>query len=688
MSSCVPGGEGDLGIVDVTVLKGGRAIASLSRPLRQAGGGPAVTYRKKLWPLQDGCINIDGEWLEVEAGPDPTQGALFSGDEDPGQAAVLSRPAEARVLVDAGPGTGKTHVACARVAGIIAEGVPPSKIWLISFTRTAVVEIRNRIAATLNDPAAAAGVHVATLDSHAWALQSGFNADAALTGSFDENIEATLRRVEEDEELQTYLGRIRHLVVDEGQDIVGVRAELTLALVAALGPDCGVTVFADEAQAIYGFTEDQEGVGSDGPTLPGQLRTRGFEEIRLDRVHRTGEPGLVTIFTRVRRRVLRRAGGAAARRRAIEADIRGLADQTLGSLGDLDLAALGDKALVLMRRRVDVLELSSRQQTTPHRLRMSGLPACLRPWLAHLFWDHVEPRLGRARFDDLWNDRLAQDDPGVDRETAWRLLVEVAGETAATVDMPRLRQSLGRAGPPMLFCTPEFGTVGPILGTIHASKGREADEVLLCLPPEAAQNAEGMDIDEEIRVMFVGATRARKRLTLAVSANTRAASADGRVWRFISPAKHRPGQSRIRVEIGRAHDLSAEGLVGRRAFGDADAAAAAQRLWRDAPVRTGLTARAEATLDYDFVLETGDGERLGLLGLRVRQDMRAIATQAKRWPPPGFLPFLRTLGARTLVAAPDDPALTLLHEPWSRSGFLLAPLLTGFPPATFRESGK
>jgi superfamily I DNA/RNA helicase len=72
----------------------------------------------------------------------------------------VGRPPTARVLVDAGPGTGKTHVACTRVAALIADGVPAARIWLISFTRTAVVEIRNRIASALSDPGEAAAVRV------------------------------------------------------------------------------------------------------------------------------------------------------------------------------------------------------------------------------------------------------------------------------------------------------------------------------------------------------------------------------------------------------------------------------------------------------------------------------------------------------------------------------------------------
>ena len=42
--------------------------------------------------------------------------------DDPLQKAVITTPSDARVIVEAGPGTGKTAVGCARVAWLVAEG--------------------------------------------------------------------------------------------------------------------------------------------------------------------------------------------------------------------------------------------------------------------------------------------------------------------------------------------------------------------------------------------------------------------------------------------------------------------------------------------------------------------------------------------------------------------------------------
>ena len=74
-----------------------------------------------------------------------------------------------------------------------------------------------------------------------------------------------LNLVRQDENVAEYLGSVEHLVVDEAQDIVGIRSDLVVEIVRKLPSSCGVTVFADEAQAIYGFADDRE-------VQPGEVR--------------------------------------------------------------------------------------------------------------------------------------------------------------------------------------------------------------------------------------------------------------------------------------------------------------------------------------------------------------------------------------------------------------------------------
>jgi Rad3-related DNA helicase len=156
-----------------------------------------VTYKGRLRPLgRDNSIEVcDTDRTAVSSSgqaKNPTVGntSAASGASSPDQApdgtedvndaagpsiqwtddqrTIIEAPLDARLLVEAGPGTGKTAVACARVARLLDTGVVSSSIWLFSFTRTAVQEIRDRIRLLAQQQSEAAGVRITTIDSHAW----------------------------------------------------------------------------------------------------------------------------------------------------------------------------------------------------------------------------------------------------------------------------------------------------------------------------------------------------------------------------------------------------------------------------------------------------------------------------------------------------------------------------------------
>lgn len=69
-------------------------------------------------------------------------------------------------LLEAGPGTGKTQTLVARVLGLLAEGIDPRRILLLTFSNKAAGEMTDRIAAT--HPQAAAAMWIGTF--HAFGL--------------------------------------------------------------------------------------------------------------------------------------------------------------------------------------------------------------------------------------------------------------------------------------------------------------------------------------------------------------------------------------------------------------------------------------------------------------------------------------------------------------------------------------
>ncbi|MFD3645416.1 ATP-dependent helicase [Streptomyces cyaneofuscatus] len=85
---------------------------------------------------------------------------------DAGQRAVVDH-ADGPLLVLAGPGTGKTTTLVESVAARVNRGVDPARILVLTFSRKAAVELRDRMAARLG---AARGPQATTFHSYCYAL--------------------------------------------------------------------------------------------------------------------------------------------------------------------------------------------------------------------------------------------------------------------------------------------------------------------------------------------------------------------------------------------------------------------------------------------------------------------------------------------------------------------------------------
>ncbi len=198
------------------------------------------------------------------------------------QLAVIGQPAQARVIVDAGPGSGKTATAAGRIVSLLEKGLAPERLWAISFSRAAVSEMRERLLRL--GGALSSLPRVTTLDSLAWHLRAG-DADGEVREGYDHAIAETLDLLRaQDREILGRLRFIRHFVVDEAQDLVAVRAALTAATIDALAPRCGVTILTDEAQAIYGFAGGGFAGSFAADTLAGHLMEREDGSFRLQSV--------------------------------------------------------------------------------------------------------------------------------------------------------------------------------------------------------------------------------------------------------------------------------------------------------------------------------------------------------------------------------------------------------------------
>lgn len=624
---------------------------------------------------------------------------------------ILEEPTRWQLVI-AGPGAGKSAVACQRLAFLVDEGLPPARMLLVSFTRTAVAELRDRISLYAVAGERAKAVRVSTIDSHAWRLRAGFEDEPISTGfgngSYDLSINQALELLRERQpDLTSFIGRLEHLILDEAQDVVGVRAEFVLELLNNLSDTCGVTILADPAQAIYGFTSDtNDRLGGD-VSLISRLEegcSRRLLRRELREIHRIKNGSLLDLFVNTRK-VIETAETPEGHTNRVQEVIRATCGKNIGATSYTDIADfLGDvgddSMLVLFRRRADVLFASSycSGADVRHRLRMADLPLVVRPWIGWLFGEYQDAFITQERFVELWAARATvAPEPlqGEERDANWNLLHRLAaGRRAGTIDLVQLRRLVSRARPPVEICFPDLGQAGPILGTIHGSKGREEDTVVLAMPRSrvpngaAGERQDDARVFEEGRVYYVGATRARKMLITAATGATRVGYLDsGRIYRRLE-------SNRVQLEIGR------EGDVDRLAHLGWSTRVTAQRTLA-ASVGRVLPAHAETSAETSFARrilleQTGTDNikrfiEVGQFGENLQADIGKLWSMVDpdgTLKPPPQIRHIHLVAVSTVGLSESE--MDAARLPFNRTGFALAPVVKGFPmiPFFYRGSRK
>lgn len=418
---------------------------------------------------------------------------------------VVEAPLSSRVLVTAPPGTGKTHLMLDRLVYLIQSGEihePHNEVLVLSFTRATVSEIYRKLAnRVLNGaPSSVQYVEVRTFDSLATALLLlENNVEDYFVAGYDERIKRIRDGLMNNRlvEAQDRLRQVRYLVIDEVQDLTGIRALFVFALMRCLHPDAGILLLGDPAQAIYDFDDDkwkavvvlQELRNLLGPKL---------QTVFLNKYYRFRNPQLENLAMNLRDAV--KEDGETSK--FITTLMQTLPTQ---SLDDLAREARHSRIAVLTRNNLEVFQLYqwARLQAfdTDLRVRQAYWPA----WIGRLLFGVRGEYLGVAQLRALWKQRIGDLDVGTYEEA------EELWETAGLLERNKL--DLNAFSDYLRTYAPvaKSDTPGLIITTIHQSKGLEYDTVAV-LEPTRHRNLGGQI--EELRVLYVAATRAREKLVI------------------------------------------------------------------------------------------------------------------------------------------------------------------------------
>lgn len=450
--------------------------------------------------------------------------------------------AGARLLVNAGPGTGKTEIAAQRMASLIGNGLSPGQLLVLSFSRSAVRNLTRRLVRVTDsdDRTLEELRHVSIRTFDSWAFRMlrllGHPAPTLLARGHDENIAALTASMTgaERDRLRALTGDRRHLIVDEFQDLPGVRGQLVLALLDLLAPPgqagTGFTVLGDPAQAIYGFA-----AGSKEPEFPTPAEywktikdTYGadLKVFTLSHNFRADKP-LAELSSSLRNVLLSQRADAEKLKIVREEVAKLPSPETPVGPSWLNCGDARSRA-ILTRTNGESLRVLKclfgrdvEGGASPVQLR-AGNHASLPPaWVAALLGPLRSQQLRKSQFGRIyghltqaWGDATSRS-LGLPSETGtWLRLCRASGapEDANSIQLPDLRTRL--SWPDAFPDDQVAGEDGLVVTTIHQSKGLEFEIVTVLDAPR--DDLEGEDDDgshdpsvlEEASVHYVAVTRA------------------------------------------------------------------------------------------------------------------------------------------------------------------------------------
>lgn len=472
---------------------------------------------------------------------------------DPDQEQVVSAPAAARQIVLAGPGAGKSEVVGERCRRLLDHDVYPEEILLISFSNAAVRVVRSRTEDVVDE---GRGVDTATIDSLAARIRRDLEQSEPVFTTYDESIRTATRLLKEAAELAC--PGTRHVVVDEVQDVVGIRARFVLALLEhGLADGVGFTLLGDPLQSLYDFQlSDEQDWSSD----------RFLDEVRgrfsVDEVFLTGEYRARTAEARAV--ALARPsltpltdGERRLRLEDLAADLPPLG-QVDEDMADDIRAWTGTTALLTdTNARAGLVAAKLADFGIPVELAASAADPALAPWLGAL--------LGRSDTSAVDRDsflEMAEACGLAASGNMWKALIRVAGSRRG-LDLADLAAGLrGRRYPPELLRVP---TARVVASTVHRVKGLEFDNVVLVDPADWT----GDDDGPAARRLFVAMSRARSRLSRCHGIPTRGWRRDlpSGTWCQVAPRGR--GTLGVLMEPGHARALGPVGHPLDRAVGAA-----------------------------------------------------------------------------------------------------------------------
>ncbi|MET9199599.1 UvrD-helicase domain-containing protein [Gordonia sp. NPDC003585] len=518
---------------------------------------------------------------------------------DASQRAVAEAASDARLLVIAGAGQGKTEVVASRIQFLVDEEdlSASTEIMVLSFSRAAVQAVRTRL--EVHD---IARTDVRTFDSLASYLLSQNGKEPV--GSFDNRVRQATQLLNDKSNDVEGIEDLQHLVLDEVQDLVGDRAEMILALLRRMDDAAGFTALGDPLQGIYDFTlAESRSKRTSTDFADCLVDVFGAEKVSLARNYRARglfPNGVVDLGNQLRAQQERDAAETVTQ-----------FERTLphsGVIKNWGFLAEPDsgRTAILCATNGEALRVSRflTEQGVDHVVRRQAREFGAARWIAGVFEDFAGPEVDRESVQSVIEAKLAarlQDE-------AWYLLKGAEGRSRSMyqLNLPRVRSLITSGALPLTLTEPDESRV--IVSTIHRAKGLEFDRAYFVHPNSPMGD---QDAWPALRQKYVALSRARDEVAV-LDIPTGWMWFDKRNGRQRERKKSKQGKKySAAIEFG-AGDV----LTARPASDDSARAREIQEVLKVASPGESVIGTVEPGLSTDdvpvFVLRTDAGMELGV----------------------------------------------------------------------------
>ena len=442
------------------------------------------------------------------------------------QTQVIEASLDSNILVLAPPGTGKTYVLIERLVYLLNTKKyenPAEEVLVLSFTRATVSEIRRRLAERLGmgggDDLRYVGVR--TFDSFATRALIDHLGEQRMdsllysyrsSGSYSKRIRlfTDVLQAQKPQNISSMVSGLRYLIIDEIQDLVCERANMVLALMQVVLGNAGrVLLLGDPAQGIYDYQADSEWGCPEKITSQSFLSSvRGLigekrRDIAFREFYRYADQSIKE-FVRQARFAMGDDGSCPDKEELLRLVYN------LGTPVDFSqlpaYAAVEGRTAVLVRTNAEAYQIK-------HWCDVNGVPVRLHrgarggywpPCLARVLYGWKQDSMSLRKFEEIWGKKGA-DRNGIALGAIKGQLQKLRVLDDNRIDILRLRYMMATEPAPIEDIPDNF----IVVSNVHRAKGLEYDSVLVLAPHNS-----GLDSSEELRVLYVAATRAKKKLSI------------------------------------------------------------------------------------------------------------------------------------------------------------------------------